>query len=288
MKEKTRFSAIQISGRIEVLHARYYEHVFSPHWHQEYAIGLIDAGVEQFQYHGVTHRAGEGEIVLLNAGEVHTGEGLDERGFGFRMLYIPESTFRDIASPEVALPESFRFRSPILHNSTLRRKLLTAHLSLEAPVSPLQQESQFVEAIAGVMSEASTWAPPGTATKAPFAMLAARELLHDHLFEDVRLTHLAQIAGISKFHFLRAFRNQFGLPPHAYQLQHRVFRAKELLRDLPPAEVAQQCGFSDQSHFHRVFRALVGSTPGQYAGQFRTPMAVLPDAKGSVSDSRGK
>jgi AraC-like DNA-binding protein len=270
MKERTRSSTIQISGRIEVLHARYYEYAFSPHWHEEYAIGLIDAGVEQFHYHGATHRAGEGEIVLLNAGDVHTGEGFDERGFGFRMLYIPESTFRDIASPHGGLPENFRFRNPILHNATLRRNLLKAHLSLELSVSPLQQESQFVAAIAGVMSEATTWDLPGTSIGAPFSILAARELLHDHLFEDVSLAQLAEIAGISKFHFLRAFRDRFGLPPHAYQLQHRIFRAKELLQVLPPAQVAQQCGFSDQSHFHRVFRAMVGTTPGRYAGQFRS------------------
>src|SRR6267142_59670 len=49
MKEQTRCSTIDIAGRIEVLHARYFEHAFAPHWHDEFAIGLIDAGVEQFE-----------------------------------------------------------------------------------------------------------------------------------------------------------------------------------------------------------------------------------------------
>jgi len=99
MKEQTRCSTIDIAGRIEVLHARYFDHAFAPHWHDEFAIGLIDAGVEQFEYGGAVHRASPGEVVLLNAGQVHTGQGFDERGFGFRMLYVPESTFREIALP---------------------------------------------------------------------------------------------------------------------------------------------------------------------------------------------
>jgi hypothetical protein len=50
MKEQTRCSTNDIAGRIEVLHARYFDHAFAPHWHDEFAIGLIDAGVEQFEY----------------------------------------------------------------------------------------------------------------------------------------------------------------------------------------------------------------------------------------------
>src|SRR5882757_2283593 len=91
MKEQTRCSTIDIAGRIEVLHARYFEHAFAPHWHDEFAIGLIDAGVEQFEYAGAVHHATPGEVILLNAGQVHTGQGLDERGFGFRCSMSPRA-----------------------------------------------------------------------------------------------------------------------------------------------------------------------------------------------------
>jgi len=50
---------------------------FSPHWHEEYAVGLIDAGVEQFEYRGAVQRAVSGQIVLMTAGEIHTGEAVD-------------------------------------------------------------------------------------------------------------------------------------------------------------------------------------------------------------------
>lgn len=270
MKEQTRCTTIDISGRVEILHARYYTHAFSPHWHEEYAIGLIDAGVEEFQCQGVTHRAGENELVLLNAGDVHTGQGADERGFGFRMLYIPESSLKEAALPNRHPNASFNFRDNVMNNRVAAKDLSAAHQSLKEGAPALEVESRFLTAIAGIMTFANSESSPERLIGAPAAILKARDYLHDHLYEDVSLAELSETADISKFHFLRAFKNRFGLPPHAYQLQQRMFAAKRLLRSLPSAEVAFQCGFVDQSHFHRVFRALVGTTPGRYAAQFRT------------------
>ena len=272
MKEQFRCSTIDIAGRIEVLHARFFEHSFAPHWHDEFAIGLIDAGVEEFEYEGAVHRATPGEVVLLNAGQVHTGQGFDERGFGFRMLYVPESTFREIApaSRYGGESRSLHFRTAVLNNVHARDCLLAAHRSFDSGGPALEVESRFVNAFAYVLTIASSWRAPETSTSAPATLVEARDYLNEHLFRDVSLAELAQIAGLSKFHFLRVFRQRFGLTPHAYQLQQRILCAKRLLRALPIADVAAQCGFADQSHLHRVFRSLVGTTPGSYSRQFRS------------------
>jgi AraC-like DNA-binding protein len=271
MKEQTRCSTIDIAGRIEVLHARYFEHAFAPHWHDEFAIGLIDAGVEQFEYAGAVHRATPGEVILLNAGQLHTGQGFDERGFGFRMLYVPESTFREIAPPSrYGGSGSLHFRTAVLNNMHARDRLLAAHKIFDSGAPMLEVESRFVNAFAYLLTIASSWRAPKTSTSAPASLVEARDYLHDHLVRDVSLAELAQIAGLSKFHLLRVFRERFGLTPHAYQLQQRILRAKQLLRVLPIADAAVQCGFADQSHLHRVFRSLVGTTPGSYSQQFRS------------------
>ena len=271
MKEHTRWSTLEIGGRIEVLHARYFGHAFSPHWHEEFSIGLIDAGVEQFEYSGAVHRATEGEIVLFNAGQVHTGEAFDENGFGFRMLYVPESTFREIAElPNNRGDGSLHFPTPILNDAYLWHSLMAAHQSLQTCASSLEIESRFVDAIARLLGGASSWKTSDVPPFVPSALRFARDYLHDHLFRDVSLSELTQISGISKYHLLRAFRDRFGLPPHAYQLQQRILHAKHLLQRLPLVDVAHRCGFADQSHLHRVFRAHVGTTPGRYAQQFRT------------------
>ena len=77
---------------------------------------------------------------------------------------------------------------------------------------------------------------------------------------------LANACGLSSKHFSRAFRQSNGLSPHQWLLQRRVDKAKRVLRDprVAIADVAIACGFSDQSHFTRVFTRWVGSSPGQW------------------------
>ncbi|HEU6437453.1 MAG TPA: AraC family transcriptional regulator [Nitratidesulfovibrio sp.] len=94
---------------------------------------------------------------------------------------------------------------------------------------------------------------------------AVRSHLRDHLADPVRLDDLARLAGRSRCHLLRMFQQATGLPPHAYQTQLRVEAAKDLLAaGHAISHVAAETGFSDQSHFSRVFRDLTGATPRQY------------------------
>jgi AraC-like DNA-binding protein len=67
-------------------------------------------------------------------------------------------------------------------------------------------------------------------------------------------------------HFARSFKASFGVPCHRWLTEHRIQRAQELLaaKDAPLAEIADQCGFSDQAAFTRTFHRLVGVAPGQW------------------------
>lgn len=274
MKSLTRCFSLDVAGRVDVLQARYYGRAFSPHWHEEYAIGLITGGVEQFEYRGATHRAGPGEMVLMDAGEIHTGESWDERGFAFRMLYVPESTFREAAAGSWRASGTLSFRKTVISDDSLRRTLSKLHDMLDIRTSALERESLFLSAAAKILERAGSWKNSIADIPAPVSVRLARDYLRDHLFADISLDQLASVSGLSKFHLLRQFRAAFGLPPHSYQLQQRIIRAKSLLRMLAPVEVAVTCGFADQSHFHRVFRSLVGTTPGCYAEQFRSRRLV--------------
>jgi AraC-like DNA-binding protein len=84
--------------------------------------------------------------------------------------------------------------------------------------------------------------------------------------EGMPLARLAAECGLSVRHFARAFRQSTGVPPHRWLLRRRVERAAELLgnRALPLADIAIACGFADQSHFTRVFTALMGASPNTW------------------------
>jgi AraC-like DNA-binding protein len=102
-------------------------------------------------------------------------------------------------------------------------------------------------------------------------MRRVHEYVEAHLNNRIELVELSAIAGLSVFHFAREFKQSAGVTPHYYLMRRRVERAKELLAstDLSLSEIAFATGFSDQSHFTRHFRQMIGMTPGQFRRSLR-------------------
>lgn len=89
------------------------------------------------------------------------------------------------------------------------------------------------------------------------------EYLCEHLVEGASLQELANIAGLSRSYFSRAFRESTGMPVHQWLLQKRILRSKEFLlsTDFSIAQIALAVGFADQAHFSRMFGRAVGTSP---------------------------
>jgi AraC family transcriptional regulator len=87
--------------------------------------------------------------------------------------------------------------------------------------------------------------------------------LEANLAGDLQLVELCNVAGISRSHFARAFRNTIGMAPHTFVLQRRLSRAIELLTLGKPSmrEIAERCGFADQAHLTRAFKTQFGYPP---------------------------
>ena len=94
----------------------------------------------------------------------------------------------------------------------------------------------------------------------------------DDLAGDPNLSELAALCGLSRSHFLRAFKQTKGMPPHRWLVMHRVKRAKDLLHGtkMPIAEIALACGFYDQSHFTRVFSRALRVSPSRWRRQWES------------------
>lgn len=104
-----------------------------------------------------------------------------------------------------------------------------------------------------------------TSTPRRSKLPAAIRHIELHFTERLRLEDLASVAGLSLFRFVTVFRREMGISPHRYLCARRVRAAQDLLRKgIPPAIVAIEVGFCDQSHLCRHFRAVCGMTPGQF------------------------
>lgn len=95
--------------------------------------------------------------------------------------------------------------------------------------------------------------------------------IREHLADDLSAQHLAELAGVSIAHFRRLFQDAMGAPVHSYIVAARLEQARMLLATTsqPISRIAEDCGFSSQSHFTACFRAAHAATPAQYRLQLR-------------------
>jgi len=270
IQEHTRFWREPALSNLELLRATYITHAFAPHTHDGYAIGVIESGAEQFKYRRSVHVAPRGSIVVINPGEMHTGEAATEQGWTYRMLY-PDVSLLQRAASEVAGKQRDIpfFPSPVVDDPMLATQLLQLHATLESSPFALERDSRFLWVLAQLIVRHAD-AHPHTSLR-PLRgqhiwVQQVRAYLEDHYAENVSLEQLASFVNVSPFHLLRVFRDVVGLPPHNYLTQLRVTRARQLLHaSLRPAEVALAVGFTDQSHLTKHFKSLVGVTPALYA-----------------------
>lgn len=97
-------------------------------------------------------------------------------------------------------------------------------------------------------------------------LLLVTDYINDNIATEFKLSDLANLAGISQFHFSRLFKKSVGVSPHKYVIQQKIEKAKSLLKNpqLSVTEIAFLCGFNSHSHFGKHFRQLTGFTPKQY------------------------
>ena len=95
--------------------------------------------------------------------------------------------------------------------------------------------------------------------------------IREHLAQDLSVQRLAKLARVSEVHFRRVFQDSIGASPHRYILAARLEQARKLLTmtALPISHIAQDCGFSSQSHLTTSFRAAHAATPKEFRAQIK-------------------
>lgn len=140
---------------------------------------------------------------------------------------------------------------------------LAAELRASDTAAPLAAEGIALELLAASNREIRAERRAG---RHPRWLSDAEEMLRERICDCVGLRELADTVGVHPTYLARMFRARFGVSVGEYGRRLRLaWAATELVRaDLPLAMIARQAGFSDQSHFTRVFKEHVGTTPARY------------------------
>lgn len=118
----------------------------------------------------------------------------------------------------------------------------------------------------GRYSRQGETAAPHAFPLSPVQMRRVREYVSANLGSDIGLAELAEQAGLSPHYFSLQFKRTFGVTPYRYIVSERVDEARRLLvqREVAISQIATRLGFADQSHFSRVFKTFIGTTPSRY------------------------
>jgi AraC family transcriptional regulator len=124
----------------------------------------------------------------------------------------------------------------------------------------------LVQHLANTYGDGNATAASARGGLSPRQLRRVTDRMKDHLSERVSLIELAEDCGLSRSYFAHAFKATTGVAPLQWQMRKRIEYARELLLKTSSsiAEISEQCGFADQSHFTRTFVRIVGTTPGRW------------------------
>ncbi|WP_441244786.1 helix-turn-helix transcriptional regulator [Tardiphaga sp. 768_D3_N2_1] len=191
-------------------------------------------------------------------------------------LYLPHTILERVANEaDMAAPGDLLERTA--HPDPITSRLLISAADVlegNAALDALFRQ-QVTDLLATRLLAAHTGAPAAfqqtVGGLAPKTLLRAIERLRSDSDTDVSLSALASDAGLSRFHFCRAFKESTGLSPHAWLRQHRLEQAMNMLRDTDASvvSVAAALGYASQTAFAAAFRKLTGESPSDWRRRTR-------------------
>lgn len=249
----------RLPGVREVLHARFGEHAYPRHTHDDWTVFLVDDGAVRYDLDRHERRAAPRMVSMLPPGVAHDGRPATPRGYRKRVLYVDTTV----------LPESLigaAVDRSALVDAALVAEISAIHDAIACPDDVLEAETRFELAMAAIRRRLGRPDPAPTASTQRRAADDLRAALDARLFEPVTLAEAAGKAGWGPAHAAHAFAATFGIAPHAYVLGRRLDAARDrILAGQPLATVATDLGFFDQAHLTRHFRRFLGTTPRRFA-----------------------
>jgi AraC-like DNA-binding protein len=233
-----------------------------------FLVVVVYDGAFEGWYRGTVRTHVAGGVKLKEPGEVHRHVRV-HAPFTLQGAWFSHEAVA-AAACALGLRGSARFTAPAFAAGHRAARLAFAmHAALVRPDVPELERATRVTETLGELLAGELPSETQRALRGSRAVRRARAFLHDALADKITLDALAAHAGLDKYHLVRAFRAEVGLPPYEYLTHVRVWKAKQLLeRGALVADAAHAVGFYDESQLHRHFRRLIGIAPGRFAKSF--------------------
>lgn len=252
---------------------------YPEHWHTPLEIIMPLKNSYVVHCTGIDYPLKEGEIAIINSGVIHSmpaqeGERLIFQA-DFSLIHTIrdlESIFSNIPSTLVLTPEN----APDIHEHlkelmlSICREYFSDSILIGASIY-----SKLIELLVLVGRKYTDYSHAFDVTRNKQKEYTEKFMfvcsyIHEHCTEDLSLDEAAALAGFSKYHFTRLFKNFTGVSFYKYLNKKRIEHAEKLLVDpeISITEVALQSGFSSLSAFIRMFKLIKDCTPTEFRSMY--------------------
>ncbi|KQR73843.1 AraC family transcriptional regulator [Burkholderia sp. Leaf177] len=249
--------------------ARFSDFRFDRHYHLDYHVGLVTEGVQRQRHRGNTDFLAPGRISLMPPGEIHDGVCHGDSAYTLKTFRLSPELLGAVTAEIAGSTAEPALAGVLLENAGLAARLINLHSTMQtnADTAPLSLQSEWLTLFDHLFTQSRVVVPQSVKGTLPADnWRRVKDYCHAQLAQKISLDDLAALCGLERFHFLKLFKQTAGMTPHAWLVRLRVERAAIILHRTSRsiADVAQDVGFYDQSHFNRAFRRAFGVAPSRY------------------------
>lgn len=242
---------------------------YKTHLHKTFSIGAIDSGKVEYQVAGQRSLLESGSLALINPEVPHSCNSLGEQKRSYFVLYLDVAWCAQVQQAIWKVDKFVPVEKVRIDDNELYQQYCTTMRLLMDKETHLMETEQLLAELATTVFKKSC--NPQVAREEPIddKVELLKIKLGSSLKEDLTLRSLAARLQINPYTLLRRFKKATGVTPHVYRMNCRIEQAKHLLQNgVDISETAIECGFFDQSHLHRHFKAITTVTPREYQVNF--------------------
>jgi AraC-like DNA-binding protein len=239
---------------------------YAKHSHETFSIGAVTGGRSEYLNRHAREWIGAGAVVMMNPDDVHACNPVADERWSYRMMHVDVAWLTGLQH-ELGFGENHAFRAFSQTMSTdaeLFDGLNRLHAILvDDDTDTLRKQSAAITFFSEVQNKLNPAVLPDH--DASRQLTRAAEFIAENCTRSLKLEDICEAADLSASHLIRAFKQRYGMTPHAYLINRRIqYSRAQLRRGRVIADVALDAGFADQAHLQRIFKRLVAATPGQY------------------------
>lgn len=240
---------------------------YKKHFHETFSLGVNKEGLSIYTNENKDYSLGSNMISIINPNVVHSCNSCSEVLNVFYMMYLDKHWCSNIQrSINAEVKEFVPIPEDILESKEFYFRYIELCKSLFLPLLIQEKENELINFMFDFFCLYLKEVKKEVKDEIYEKIL---HFLNENYKENISLQDLSNEFDLNSFYIIRLFKKQMNLTPHSYLLNVKVNKAKKYLQEGHSIiSTAQECGFFDQSHFHRNFLKLTTMSPKEYKKNF--------------------